>query len=632
MAEEEKSSPLDDLQRKLYTPGGTPEFREPELTRRAAPQAAGWAGMPPPLEPKKKLPLSTLVLICGGAFFLIALGTSALLLFLGTRALSTDNAIVAVAGPTTIASGDTVQLIVTVENKNPAPMTDTELSVDYPDGTFTADTQQPYPRYDDTLGTLAPGSSETRTATAIVTGGANQTVTLPVTFQYKTQGSNAVFVKKQQYTFTITSSPIAVSVDSLSQNAAGQPMTLSVHVRSNATAPLQNIALLAAYPPGFNKTTTNPAPSSSANTSDGASDTFLIGTLAPGDTKTITVSGSLTGQEGDVRAFHFSAGTQNTSGALTLTYSSQESDVTVTKPFLAVSLALNHADADTVIVKSGMPIEGLLSWANALTTPIENAQIGVHISGSGLDTSSVSTQNGFYRSSDSTLIWSGQTTAGLAQLAAGDSGAGTFNFMSKSGAALAGTQQPVINLSISVAGQRVGESGVPQTVTSTITKQVKVATDLTIASRAVRSVGPFKNTGPWPPVANQESTYSILLSAANTTNAVAGTAVTMSLPSYVRFTNTTDPADGSIVYDDANRTVTWNVGPMQPGATNQAAFQVALLPSSTQKSTSPVLVFQQTITGTDQFTGASVLGTAGPLTIQLQTDPAYNPNLGVVTQ
>jgi hypothetical protein len=200
----------------------------------------------------------------------------------------------------------------------------------------------------------------------------------------------------------------------------------------------------------------------------------------------------------------------------------------------------------------------------------------------------------------------------------------------KSAKDLSALHNPSITLTVSASGSRTNESGVSGSLTSTLTNTLKIASGLSLSPRIVRTVGPFTNTGPWPPVNGTESTYTVLLSADNGVNAIAGGAVTMTLPSYVRFTGLTSPADGSITYSAGSRTVKWTVGDVASGGSKQAAFQVAFLPSLSQKGSSPTLVSDETMTATDRFTQTTVTANGAALTTQASSDPAYNAQDGVV--
>ncbi len=209
---------------------------------------------------------------------------------------------------------------------------------------------------------------------------------------------------------------------------------------------------------------------------------------------------------------------------------------------------------------------------------------------------------------------------GLSRLAPGDSGSGTFNFNVKSASQLAGQKNPTITATISVAGRRVDESNVPESISSSVVRTIKVSTDLVLTARSLYSTGAFRNTGPWPPVADQETTYTIDLAFTNSVNSVADATVTGTLPSYVRFVSASDNA---ITYNAANRTVTWKAGEVAPAGNRSGAFQVALLPSASQRGTSPILMSGITGTGVDRFTQKQLSLSQFDITTQTDTDPAY---------
>lgn len=613
------TSTLERLRRKLYAPEAPASFPEPAL-RPAAPEAPvagqeGWAPPAVPSAPKKKVSYAALFLGIAGAFFVLALMVAAYFLVFGGRSVSTDRIDIQIDGPSSISSGDIMTVLVAVENGNPVPVQETMLMLAFPDTTRSAaDQSVPFTRYEDTLGTVAPGETATRSVQAMVFGAEGERVRVPVTFEYRVEGSNATFVKEAEYEVTITSSPLSVRAEAVSEVSVGQPLVFAVTVRSNAQAPLENVAVFAQYPFGFASVR-------------GEGPLFEVGTLAPGEERTLTVQGTLSGEDADERVFRFTAGTTQgeSPSALAVSYATALAPVTLAKPFLATTLSINRDTGANPVIDAGVPVQGSLSWLNTLATPVLDGQISVALSGSALDTASVSAYGGYYRSSDTTILYSRETDASLASLAPGTSGNGTFSFKTKPTAELAGTKNPAITATVSVVGRRVGERNVPESVSSSVVRTIKVGTELTLAARALYSTGPFKNTGPWPPVADQETTYTITLDLANSVNTVADTVVSGVLPTYVRFVS---GSDGSVSYNPATRTVSWKAGDVEAGTgygtpRKAASFQVALLPSVSQRGTSPILVSSLTAAGVDRFTQKQLTLTAPEVTTRITNDPAY---------
>ncbi|CAN5680212.1 hypothetical protein BH11PAT2_BH11PAT2_07730 [soil metagenome] len=624
MPPEAEKSALEALNERLYRPTPTAAPGVPEYSNHAQAERYGWTPPPPPPPPKPHMSWTLRFLIGTGIFFVLAGGVAAYLVIYGSRSISSDRVVITITTPTpTIASGDTVPIVVTVHNGNPTAMNGANLYVTLPPGTRDGtDGNTELNQYSDTLGTITAGGDSTRTVQAKLFGTEHQVLTIPVRVEYHVDGSSALYVANQQYEVTVSTSPISVQVQTLSESASGQPITLSVLVRSNAASPLTDLSVVAQLPFGFSLTSSTPKPVQGTY--------FTIGDLAPGEEKVIKLTGVLTGESADQRVFRFTAGSANRDGTSTLglTYSEGDATVTLTKPFLNVSLSLNGQAADAVTALPGSAFTALLAWQNTLTDTLSNATIQATLSGNALDTTSIKGGTGFYRSSDSSVIFAKDTNGSLAALQGGDSGAGSFSFGVKPEAQLASVSNPSITLTVSVTGQRTQQGNVPQSLTSTLTRTVKIQTNVALTSLLARTGGAGANTGPIPPKAGTETTYTVQLSARNSLNSVGGAKMTAVLPAYVRFvapigaSGVTQASAGGITYDDTSRTVTWNVGDVNPRATATANFQIAFLPSTSQNGTSPVVLGTQTFTGVDRYTQSQVTSTAPAITTQLSTDAA----------
>lgn len=623
------TSTLERLRQKLYAPTAPESFPAPTLSHApapASPSSEGWAPPgPQPVAKKPRVSWAAIFLGIAALFFVLAVASAAYFLVFGGRSVSTDRIAITTDGPPSISSGDVVTLLISVENRNPVTVMSTALSAEFPDTARSAESEdQPLTHYEDTVGDILPGETGTRSVRVVLFGGEGERAVIPIRFEYRIEGSNAVFVKETEYEVQITSSPISIRAEAVSEAAVGQPLTFAVTVRSNAKEPLENVAVFAQYPFGF-----------TARRGEGP--VFPVGTLQPGEERTISVTGTLTGENNDERVFRFTGGIRRgeDTSVLAISYSTALASVTLAKPFLSTTLSLNRDTSNTPVIEAGASVQGIVSWVNTLSTPVLDGQVSVKLAGSALDASSVSAYGGYYRSSDTTIIFSRETESGLANLAPGATGSGTFNFRTKPAATLASMKNPTITATISVAGRRVGESNVPENIASSVTRTIKVGTDLALSAKSLYSTGAFRNTGPWPPVADQETTYTIGLDLTNTVNSVADTVVSGVLPSYVRYVGATSPADGSVSYNAATRTVTWRAGEIAAGAgfgtaARSAAFQVALLPSASQRGTSPILMSSIKVSGTDRFTQKAISLTRPEITTQTVSDPSYVQGKGEV--
>jgi len=623
---EDDTSSLERARERLYRPAGTPRKRVPLAGPGDRSLPHEWSG--DPLERtshrgERHVRIASIFFIVAVIFFFIAFSVAGYFFYFGGNAVSVDKIDLDIQGPTTIAGGDTVPLSLTITNKNPAAIEDATIEIDFPNGTRAADNiLQPYQRYVENLGTLASGASVTRSVKAVLFGSTGQSITLPVSLSYGTAGSNAVFVKKTAYTLAISATPLSVSVDTLSETVSNKPLTFTLTVRSNATVPLSNVVLVGAFPFGF-------LPTSSSLPLNNSS--FLIGTIAPGATKTVTLTGTLTGQNKEQRVFRFTVGTADTSNNQTpsITYMTQDATVTIAAPFIDTTLAVNGDTSGNMLLSSGRRQSVTVSYTNTLPTNVGNASVVIALSGTAIDYNSIQTTSGFYNSANHTILFSRDTDPSLAVLAPGASGVGAFTFATVPPESLAAS--PTVNFTISVSGTRVGQSNVPETVNATVTKSFKVITAIVFIAASRHTAAPLTTAGPIPPRAEQSTTYAIVWTAQSKGSAVADGTVTAVLPSYVSYTGLTT-GKGAFVYDEKSRTVSWNLGDLAQGGSAEGAFQVSLTPSLSQKGSAPNLTGQATFSGYDRFAGTRVSSVADPVTTETTGDPGYVPDAAIVVQ
>lgn len=620
-------SSLGRLHDRLYSPKPVDGISTDPLAQYVPKKPESWKqSLEPELPGKKpsKYSATAIFLMFAAGFFVLAGITAAVVLFLGGRSVSSDHLSVSIQGPTTVSGGESVPLLITITNDNPLAVQGAVLELDFPEGAYTSeDASEPLLHVVEELGDIAPGASVRKTVRAAFFGEENKKLSIPITIQYRTDNSNATFVTRDSYDLVIATAPVTLTVENLSEVPAGQPVTLTLRVRSNAVARLENIAVRADYPFGFTAAETEPV------ARDG--DLFVLGSLEPGQEERIVITGPLSGISGEERVFRFAVGSLRAADAneFGVAYASKDANVAITRSFLAVGMSVNRTEAETIVIRTGDLNDTLVSWENTLATAVQDGQISIAITGDAFDSGSVRTNGGFYRSSDRTVLFNGSNNSTLANLGPGASGSGSFSFSTKTGGAMNALRNPSITLSASVSGRRVGEDRVPETVTSTVVRVLKVATDLTLEPRVVRTVGPFDNTGPWPPVADQKTTYTVLMTARNTVNSVADGEVKTFLPPFVRFTGQANPV-GAVVYNEGTREVTWTIGEMAPGASKDASFQIEFLPSTSQKGTSPALTGEFSISGFDRFVQQELTETYGQLNTQATQDPGYTIEKGSV--
>ncbi len=542
------------------------------------------------------------VLILSVAFFALAVAFGAFFYLRGGNVVSAQNLAIDIAGPTTISGGDELTLQVSVRNANATPIQLADLIVEYPDGTRTSgNIGVELSRDRLSIGDIAPGGSAQKTIHAVLFGQERSEKDIKITVEYRVEGSNAIFYKDVVYPVLLSSSPLSITVKAPTETVSGQALSFTVDVTSNSQTPLQNVLLNATYPFGFTFTSASPRATY-------GSTVWNLGTLTPGDKKSVTLTGVLQGQDSEERLFRFQAGLQSDTDerSLKAAFTDVSQSVTVKKPFISIDLALNGASSDPYVATPGAMIRGDLTWNNNLTVPITDGQIALSFSGAGLNPGSIISEEGFYRSSDNTILWNRDTSAELVSIAPGQSGHFSFSF---SPVVLSGgLRNPQIKLSVSAQGSRLSEQNVPESVEASLTRMVKISSDLSLTS----SISML--SGPALPKANTESRYRVTLIAKNSANQVGDARVTAALPSYVAYVGS---GSSAVSYSQVGGMVTWQIDNLAAGsALQQAVFDISFTPSSSQVGSMPTLVGEQSLSGVDRFTGSNVSATASALTTQ----------------
>ncbi len=581
----------------------------------------------------------TKLLIGSVIFCIIAVCAGVYLFFNGANLISGNNISVVISGPVSIPGGEPVTFGIKVTNNNTIDLQLVDMSVAFPPGaTNPNDPTQALTTYNQLLGDIPVGQATSTSISAIIFGEENIQKTITATLTYKVKGSSAIFTKVATYDVLINSSPVIVSVDSFISITSGQEFDITVNLKSNSQDVLKNLVLKGDYPFGFTYISSNlPALSDNA--------TWKIGDIPLGGSRSIVIHGKLVGENTDTRVFHFTVGAKSStnSSIIGTEYGAITQNISIEKPFITLTLGVNGDTSGADIVGKFNTAERMtLTWFNNLSTSVSNVQLAVNFAGTAYDKTGIQPDIGYFDSANNRIIWNQQTNPELAMVQAGGSGSVSFSMvpLGKSSTDLNSNQSinPTISLSANVSADRTQDTGASGSLTATVNRLVKVASNVSLSGRVERSVGPFTNSGPIPPKAEQKTTYTISWIISNTTSSVSNAEVTATLPPYVTWLGNVSPTNENITYDPNSGAITWNAGTVTPNASmsstnrREVDFQVSLQPSITQVGTSPTLVNQASLTATDDFTQAQLSSQQDYLTSSYSTDPVYKGGDETVVQ
>jgi hypothetical protein len=481
------------------------------------------------------------------------------------------------------------------------------------------------------LGTIKPGDKKSEVIRAFIYGEKDEVKQMKINVEYKVKNSGATFYKEKVHELSISSSPLIITPTYPKEINSNQDINFAVEVASNSKETMESFLVMVEYPFGFTYNGSSVAPVKGNNT-------WLIEGLKPNEKRTIDISGNLVGQDNEERVFNIEAGTPNEEDGRTIStvLSASKESIFIKRAFLGLKLQLGGSTADYVYQRGD--VNGAIALTNNLPDRIFNTTVEARFSGSAFSSNTVrASQGGFFRSLDKTIFWDSRAIDKLKDLEPGEQVDLNFNFAPLGYLEVPRGSTPDLSVEVMTRGERILESGAVEKVESRETKKLKFATNTSLTQRVVRSIGKLENSGPIPPKADRETTYTIIWSLTNTWNPATNIQVRATLPPYVKWVNRIDPSTENVTYNQANNEIVWNVNQLLSGAgfgsaAREVMFQVAVTPSLSQVGREAVVLGGVTLKGTDKATGATLENSAPEASTRFSTDPSYRPGDEKVVQ
>lgn len=636
--EHNDKSRLDALNQKLYTPDESRlrKAREGGFTPKADTTPHQWEHAEPmdTFVPAimKHPSLFKKVFMYSLVFFVVAIGVAAFSFLKGNNTISSANIDINIIGNAFTPGGEELPLQIEVANKNTVPLESADLIIEYAKGSDES-SEADLVRIKEDLGTIDSGKTVTKTEKITLFGEQGSVKNIKARLEYRIRGQSAVFLKDATYAVTLSSAPLSLSVDAPENTSSNQDITLKIKVGLNTSQPSPQMVAKIEYPAGFKYTSSTPNPVFGTSV-------WSLASLTPGKPAEITVKGTLIGEDGEERSFHIFTGLTDPTdqSRITTPFNSLVQTIAIEKPFIEAKLAVNGSTDQEYIASASSPLRGTIFWSNNLPTRVNDLEIHARFSGTAWNESSVIPQNGFYNSINDEIIWDKNTVSQFASVDPGDSGQVNFNFASLPlvGGGASIIADPKIKIDISIKGKQPADGNMVKEVNNFESKIVKISSDLQLAVEGLYHAGPFTNTGPLPPSAEQKTTYTIHWTTTNSSNTIVSAVAKTTLPIWVEYTGSIGPSNETISYNSSTREVSWNIGEIKKttGYTSnprEAYFQVALTPSLSQVGSTLPLTGDVTLSGLDQFTNQTISLSRGKVTTRLANDPGFGSNDGVVT-
>jgi hypothetical protein len=455
-------------------------------------------------------------------FFICALGVALFSFYRGAVTLSSKNVDLVILGNSFIGGGEELPIQVEITNKNAADLENAVLVINYPKGA-TDETGTDVVRIERPMGTIGSGKTKSEEFIAILYGEQGISREIKATLTYQLAESSASFQKESAFSVMVSSSPVGLTVDAPTAVVSNQTFTLNINNTFSGDKLLNNVVTRVEYPNGFIFGSATPAPISGNNV-------WNLGDLQKGDQRTISIQGKLIGEETDQKAFRIYVGTpeSETSNRIAVTYNSVLSTLVIAQPFIAGTISVDGKTDDVIALGIGRDVSGAVSWVNNSGQTVTNPTFTLSLGGDTIDTSSIIAADSYFDPLARTIIWTPDSNTSLASIAPGDKGILPFSF-----SVLPASGSRDITLGLSIRGLFPEQGNIEQSISMIDTKTIRFASNLQFAAQGLYSIGPIKNTGPYPPKADVETTYSLNWTILPTDNALTNATATATLPAGV---------------------------------------------------------------------------------------------------
>lgn len=557
-------------------------------------------------------------------FFVIASGVAAFVFLGGMNMVSSKNVDIEVVGPLSIPSGQEVSFEVSVVNNNSVDLDSASLLVEYPQGTRSAtDMTKDLDRERFALEKIKSGESHSENLKAVFFGEKDDLKQIKISLEYRVKNSNAIFYKEKTHEVSISSAPVVITPTYPKEVNSNQEISFSIEVASNSKDAVNNFLVNVEYPFGFVFKESMPKASYGNNV-------WRFESIKTGEKKTISIKGSIIGQDNEERVFKVSAGTadEKDERVIAIPFSELTESVLVKKPFIGLQVSVEGENKD-FFGRGGSNANTEIAIRNNLPSRLFNTKVEVSLSGGAFDRASVFPRNdGFFQSFNDTILWDKRSVSELSDMEPGSEKTLSFYLIPLFYENIAKGAKPEIQMNVKVVGERILESGSVEQVAAVESRKIILGTDISFSARTVRSSGNIENSGPIPPRADTPTTYSVVWAVSNSFNQVSNVEVRATLPSYVKWTNLKNPQNEVFSYNQVTNEVVWNVGSLLPNtgfgsSQREIYFQLELLPSLSQVGQSPVILNESVLSGLDKVTGLKIGAKAPAVTTVFSGDPSF---------
>jgi hypothetical protein len=555
----------------------------------------------------------------------ILAGVSVLLFFFGSTSFTESKVLLTVDGPTQASVGDEVIYKVHYENKTNTTLNNLKLSINYPENSVIVKDGQVMnnPGNVQTISedNLAPGKSKDLEFHSFLVGDRGNIKVAKVKLMFEAGNLKSRFEKDAQLSTTISDVPVALTLVGPPTAVSGQSVTYMLDYRNQSSNDISDLQLILSYPDGFIPTKITPAATSGANT-------WSLPVLKAGTGNRITVTGTLSGKESESKAI--SVALKRNIDNTYVDYEKTGTTTVISSPLLNLNTTVNGSS--DYISHAADTLNYQVNYQNASTYTFNGLVLAVKLEGSMYDFNTVDPKGGFYDSSTHTITWNSTVVPNFISLTPRTSGLVNFSIKLRPSVSGTGSGSLFAHAGVQLVTQNVPDAIQADQISTTNDLVTKITSQPTFRTALYYSDAAFGSSGPMPPRANQETSFTVHWQVVNPGNQLDNAKIVGTLPQGVTWKNVVSVGSGQAqpTFNKNTSQVTWNLGSLPAGVgvngvpTYELVFQISVKPSPTQTGSAALLVSNTSLSGVDSFTKENIVVNVSDLTTNSTVDQSGN--------
>ena len=428
-------------------------------------------------------------------------------------------------------------------------------------------------------------------------------VYLRASMKYVPSNGTKDYEIKNQYSVSISSSPVALDVVASNEVADGDAVEYVIDFKNLDNRALKDIKIKAEYPDGFEFESANPVASEGSNI-------WFVGILDSNQGGKIQIRGIQHGIKDESKSLKVSLGYAGKDGNF-VALSQKEQEIKIVSPLLSIVQSVQ--DNKDLVVKAGDVLTYVIKYQNNGEIGMRDAIITAEIKSPIVDFSKLAAEKASFDAEKGIITWRAADVPALANIEPKATGELRFSIPVK--AVIPVQTESDKNFTIS----SIAKIDSPDIPTSIGSNKVIGSNRLTLklASKVILNVKGFykdekiQNSGPMPPRVGNLTTYVLHLSVASISNDLSGAKIITSLPAGIEWGNKILPENEKVSYNSRTKEIVWDIGKIEAGtgariAEKEIVFQVGIKPQINQVGQFFKLLGKTTLTAKDAFTGREI--------------------------